>query len=138
MSSKTGIGLVAAGVIATFAGLACFPAALRDGNDTNVFSLGVCLFSIGMLLAASGTYLNARLLSRQQGPEAASSPARRVRGGCELCAGETPAIRCKTHQLQMCASCLAQHYDVRSCVYVPLMRSVASGSAKAMAKARGF
>ena len=136
MSFKTGTALIAVGVIPILGGLVCTPAAFREPLDASVFGLGVCLFSVGMMITASGIYLNARALSKEAGVEAVIA-AKRVRGGCELCATENPVIYCKTHQLHMCGACLAQHYDVRSCAYIPTQRRTLAGSSKGMAKARG-
>lgn len=138
MPSKLGNSLIAMGAIAAFAGLLCLPAAMHDRVDSNVLGMGLGLFSAGMLLMASGFYLNARQLSSQAPAESAApvpAPAARPRGGCELCGMEAPVIFCKTHELHMCGACLARHYDVRSCAYVPTTRR---DSAKAMAKGRGF
>jgi len=41
------------------------------------------------------------------------------------------------HQVHLCADCLGQHYDLRSCTYVPSSRRLANKAAKNMAKARG-
>jgi len=47
-----------------------------------------------------------------------------------------PVIHCKVHQVHMCAECLGQHYDFRTCSYVPSTRRPAT-KAKNLAKARG-
>lgn len=124
-----------------FLALCCIPGALRDRNDTDVLQIAVCLFSFGALILAAGIYVKAGALKTVPRPEEPKkeeqTPNRRIRGGCQLCATEAPVIECKIHQLHLCGNCLAQHYDVRSCIYVPTSRPGASKSAKSAARARG-
>src|SRR5574337_1549216 len=137
MPLKAGNSFIAIGVVGVFAGLLCLPAALHDGMDGNVLGIAMALFSAGMLVVAAGVYLNARQLAPQAGARSTApnpATAARPRGGCDLCGTEAPVVLCKTHELHMCGSCLARHYDVRSCAYVPTTRR---DSARAMAKGRG-
>src|SRR6266571_9120689 len=101
------------------------PGSSCDGTkpDSSVLALAACVFSFGALIIASGMYVKARGLqsAAASAPESKNS-ARRVRGGCELCGSDTPVIQCKVHQLHLCPACLAQHYDFRSCAYVPSTR----------------
>jgi hypothetical protein len=121
-----------------FMGLACLPSALGGSNpDQGLLGLGVSLFSFGALTIAAGMYVKARALQTQSASEPAPTK-KRVRGGCELCGTEAPVVQCKVHQLQLCGNCLADHYDFRSCAYVPSVRKAAGRAGKAMAaKARG-
>jgi hypothetical protein len=139
MSSRSGNWMVAAGALFLFLGLCVLAAGLGKNADPDQLIAGAGSFSVGALTVAAGIYLKARML--QSGP---SSPAsikepvnKRSRGGCELCATEAPVIQCKVHQLHLCGSCLAQHYDFRSCAYVPSTRAGDKKSGKGMAaKAR--
>jgi hypothetical protein len=141
MTSRAGNWIIAAGALAAFCGACTLPAALGEHRDTALLGLGACLLSVGAFLAASGIYWKARALQSQveagvtEGEAKPSS--RRVRGGCELCASETPVIQCRVHQLQLCPTCLAEHYDPRSCAYVPPTRKPASRAGKSMAAKRG-
>jgi hypothetical protein len=136
MSLKTSNWMIIAGSLMLFLALCFVPGALHNDPDVSLLAIGGGLFSLGMLTIAAGVYLKARVL--QLHPAAvASAPKKRVRGGCELCASHDPVIQCRVHQLQLCPACLSNHYDFRSCVYVPASRRPAAKSGKAMAKARG-
>ena len=141
MSSRSSSWMVAGGALSLFVGLCTLAAALGKNADTDQLLAGAGFFSVGSLTVAAGIYLKARVL--QAGAPAGASakePAnagKRSRGGCELCATEAPVIQCKVHQLHLCGSCLAQHYDFRSCAYVPSTRAGSNKPGKGMAaKAR--
>lgn len=130
MSARAANWLTACGVIVVFIALCLVPAMVRDHNDVSLIGVGASLFSFGTLLMASGIYLKARML--QSIAPAPAPPARRSRGGCDLCRGEAPIIHCKVHQLHLCPTCMAEHYDFRSCAYVPSTRTRAGkGAARA-------
>lgn len=131
MSSRAGNWIIIAGALGMVIGLACIPAAV---HDPTALSLGASLFSMGALMLSTGIYLKAKALSAST-PE--SAPARRIRGGCEICQSGVPVITCKVHNLHLCADCLGEHYDFRSCAYVPTTRRQAPKPAKAAAKAFG-
>ena len=139
--SRATNGMIAAGALAVFCGICVLPAALGDHGDVSLVGLGACSISVGALLAASGIYWKARELqskiARGTTDGQTKSPSRRVRGGCELCASETPVIQCSVHELQLCPTCLAQHYDPRSCAYVPTTRKSTNKSGKSLAAKRG-
>jgi len=106
-----------------------------------MLEFGACQFSLGALVMACGIYAKARALqSAIASGEPRKEPSnsnQRVRGGCDLCGTEAPAVQCKVHQLHLCGSCLAQHYDVRSCAYVPTTRTANKTGRGAAANARG-
>lgn len=141
MTSRAGNWIIAAGALAVFCGICTLPAALGEHRDVALLGLGVCFLSVGSFLAASGIYWKARVLQSKIAAGItdgeSKTPSRRVRGGCELCASETPVIQCRVHQLQLCPTCLAEHYDSRSCAYVPTTRKLANKSGKGMAAKRG-
>jgi hypothetical protein len=120
-------------------GLCFLPAALGNHPDPAILGGGVCLFSLGALMASSGMYLKA--VAAQAGAPAgvaagaAKGPVKRARGGCDLCGTESPAVNCKVHQVHLCGDCLGKHYDFRSCVYVPSTRRPAT--VKVMARGAG-
>jgi hypothetical protein len=142
MSSKTANWIIAAGAVLMFIGLCFLPAALSEHPDPDLLEFGACQFSLGALVIAAGIYAKARALqisiaSGEPRKESANSN-QRVRGGCDLCGTEAPVVQCKVHQLHLCGSCLAQHYDVRSCAYVPTTRTTANKTGRnAAAHARG-
>jgi hypothetical protein len=140
MSSRTGNWMIALGVVMVFMGLLVLPAALGDHPETSLIALGACGVSLGSITAASGIYLRAMALQTPDASGAASgeprSATRRIRGGCDVCHGDLPVIHCKVHQVHLCPDCLTQHYDFRSCTYVPSTRRTTSKT-KNIAKARG-
>jgi hypothetical protein len=141
MSSKTATWIIGAGALLMFVGLCFLPGAFGDHPEADMLEFGACQFSLGALVMAAGIYAKARSLQiaialGEPRKEAATSN-QRVRGGCDLCGTEAPAVQCKVHQLHLCGSCLAQHYDVRSCAYVPTTRTTNKPGRNAAAHARG-
>jgi hypothetical protein len=142
MSSKTANWIIAAGAVLMFIGLCFLPAALGEHPDADLLEIGACQFCLGALIVAAGIYAKARVVQSAiasgtlRKESAPSNP--RVRGGCDLCGSEAPVVQCKVHQLHLCGGCLAQHYDVRSCAYVPTTRTATNKSGKTLAaKAQG-
>lgn len=139
MSSRTGNLMIAAGAVALVMGLLALPAALGEHVDTSLLTLGACGISLGSMIAAAGVYLRTRAM----GSPVASVPVesrhspRRVRGGCDVCHGDLPVIHCKVHQVHLCPDCVAKHYDVRSCTYIPSTRRTTPKTGKGLAKAQG-
>src|SRR4029077_14565556 len=109
MSSKMGNGLIAVGALGACVGLIMLPAALGEHPDTNLLILGACCVSLGSLMAAAGIFFKARPAqpaARRSASEEAKQSNGRVRGGCDICHGDLPAIHCKVHQVHMCTECL--------------------------------
>lgn len=123
MSNRAGNWLIAWGGLAILVALSFVPAMLRDHTDVSLMAVGASLFSFGALVMATGIYLKARLLEGATVPGEPTASVRRSRGGCDLCKGDAPVIQCKVHQLHLCPACLAEHYDFRSCAYVPSTRT---------------
>jgi hypothetical protein len=142
MSSKTGTWIIAAGALMMFVGLCFLPGAFGEHPDPAMLEFGAGQFCLGALVMAGGIYTKARLVQaaiasgdtrREPGPS-----NQRVRGGCDLCGSEAPVVQCKVHQLHLCGNCLAQHYDIRSCAYVPTTRTATNKSGRNLAaKAQG-
>ena len=141
MSSQTGTWLIAVGAIAASIGIIMLPAALGEHPDTSLLVLGACCLSLGSLIAASGVYLKARAIQPPKGLSGASVESRnsnrRVRGGCDVCHGDSPVIQCRIHQVHLCANCLGRHYDFRTCAYAPSSRGAGAKAGKGLSKARG-
>mgnify|MGYP007010105400 CR=1 FL=1 len=136
MGSKTANGLIALGAILLLGALFCAAGATGQASDrSSILAAAAAIFSLGALMVAGGLYLKARSFPQPAASEQQGEP-KRVRGGCDLCAGDAPVIHCKVHQLYLCPACLAEHYDFRSCAYVPSTRK-ASVRTKVMTKARG-
>jgi hypothetical protein len=139
MSSRSSSWMIATGALLLFVGVCVLAAALGKNADPDQLLAGAGAFSVGALTVAAGIYLKARVLQAGAPAAAAKEPntGKRSRGGCELCATEAPVIQCKVHQLHLCGACLAQHYDFRSCAYVPSTRAGSNKPPKGMAaKAR--
>ncbi len=132
--------MIAAGAVVLVMGLLVLPAALGEHVDTSLVTLGACGVSLGSMMAAAGGYLRTRKMASPEGagvfPGESKPPARRVRGGCDVCHGDLPVIHCKVHQVHLCPDCVAKHYDFRSCTYIPSTRRTAPKTGKALAKAQ--
>ncbi|MBI3645544.1 MAG: hypothetical protein HY233_06240 [Acidobacteriales bacterium] len=122
MAAKTGTWLIAVGSLIAFVGLCFMPAAFGPDTDRTMLCAGAVLFSTGLLLIAGALYIKARSLG---GAPAANSPApgkRPRKANCDRCGKDEPVIQCRVHQIHLCGDCLTEHYDFRSCAYVPSTR----------------
>lgn len=135
MSTRLGNCIIVFGVIGIFGGLVCIPGAMSGTGDTSILTIGASLFSMGALAVGAGLYLKARAMTAVATDQ--SSAVRQIRGGCNICHADVPVIDCKVHNLHLCAECLSDHYDFRSCAYVPSTRRTAA-KPKAAAKAFGM
>jgi hypothetical protein len=129
--------MIVLGTLLGFAGLCILPAGLGLRGDRNLLGFGASLFGLGMLVISGGTYLKTLALhsSALAGAPAkeAENSSRRLRVSCDRCKNEIPVVHCKVHQLHLCGACLAEHYDFRTCVYVPSTRRLENKIAKTMA-----
>ena len=115
--------MIVAGTGVALVGLCFVPAALTGSGDHSLFGIGTSLFAFGTLIISGGIYLKANAQRSAPGAkEKTKMKERTARGACHRCKSDTPAIQCKVHQVHLCPSCLAEHYDFRSCVYVPSTR----------------
>jgi hypothetical protein len=130
MGQKVSSGAIGLGCLMMFVGLCFLPAALGSHPEPAILGAGTSLFAMGALMIASGIYLKARVL-QASGPVEPKAPTKRSRGGCDLCGTEAPVVNCRVHQMHLCGECLGQHYDFRSCVYVPSTRRPAAAKARA-------
>lgn len=129
MRKVSGLAIVC-GCFLMVLGLAFLPAAFGTHPDESILGLGICVFSLGALTVAGGLYMKAHAL--KSGATSANAPKvqpKRVRGGCDLCGSETPVIHCRVHDIHVCGNCLGNHYDFRSCAYVPSTRRTAGSKA---------
>jgi hypothetical protein len=131
MGQKLGSVALISGCFMMLLGLSFIPAALAQHQDETILGAGMCAFAFGALLASAGFYVKTRALQSSSSP--GTKPQPKIRGGCDLCGTEVPAIHCRVHHLHICGNCLAQHYDFRSCVYVPSTRRPAPAKAAARA-----
>lgn len=128
MATKTGTWLMAAGALIIFAGLCFLPAAFGPDADRTMLGAGFVVMATGLVGIAAGFYVKARTLGTGTAEAGVSAPAKRSRSKaiCDQCGQDEPVIQCRVHQLHLCANCLGEHYDFRSCAYVPSTRRGAS------------
>lgn len=129
MATKTGNWLIVVGALLVFVGLCFIPAAFGPNPDKTMLGAGLAVLAMGALLAATGVYFKARGLSELAQPNAAPSVKRSRKSNCDLCGKNEPAVQCRVHQIHLCADCLSEHYDFRSCAYIPSTRRTASAHA---------
>lgn len=135
MATKTGNWMMALGAFIVFAGLCFLPAAFGRDADRTMFGAGFVVMSSGLLLISIGFYAKAQALGTASATTAAPATTKRARGKsiCDRCAQEEPVIQCRVHQLHLCGSCLSEHYDFRSCAYIPSTRRGATAKSNAAA-----
>ena len=131
MGQKLGSTLLVIGAFLLLLGVSFVPAALLERHDETILGAGICAIAFGALTCAAGFYIKARALESSAMPGAAR--IHKVRGGCDLCRSEAPVVHCRVHQLHICGTCLATHYDFRSCVYIPSTRRGAAARPAARA-----
>jgi hypothetical protein len=129
MAAKIGTWLIVIGALVVFVGLCFIPAAFGPSPENSYLGAGLAIFATGALLVAAGLYLKARALS-DLAPAAPSANVKRSRkSSCDLCGKNEPAVQCRVHQIHLCPDCLGEHYDFRSCAYIPSTRRAASAHA---------
>jgi len=121
MTGKMSTWLMACGGFIAFVGLCFLPAAFGPDPDRTMLGAGSVILASGLLLMAGSVYIKARFI----GSAAAASVSDTKRGRkatCDRCGQDEPVIQCRVHQVHLCGDCLAEHYDFRSCAYVPSTR----------------
>jgi hypothetical protein len=132
MAAKTGTWLIVMGAFIAFVGLCFLPAAFGADSDRTMLGAASVVISTGMLLITGGLYVKARALGTVATPATTPASGKRTRKSiCDRCAQDEPVIQCRVHQLHLCGDCLSNHYDFRSCAYVPTTRRSASAKSTA-------
>jgi hypothetical protein len=126
MPEHTSSWTIGAGSVIVLFSLCLLAASVTDRSDQGLLAIAASSFSIGILTIACGIYLKARALGPRK-PDLDETPAKSKTGGCERCEAEAPVIHCRVHHLHLCGTCLAEHYDFRSCAYVPSTRKPTTG-----------
>ena len=134
MLTKTGTWLIAIGCCVAFLGLCAFPAAFGSNPDKTMVGVGMTILSAGMMLIAAGFYLKSRDFGNRAVERTDAQAKRGRKATCDGCGKHEPVIQCRVHQVHLCGDCLGNHYDFRSCAYVPSTRR---SSAKVLAHSRG-
>ena len=128
MSQKLSTVLTIFGGLLMLLGLTFLASGMaQKSQDESISGAGLMAFALGALVCSGGMYMKARA-AQSAAPATTAKPAK-LRGGCDLCGTESPAIHCRVHQLHLCPNCLQKHYDMRSCVYVPSTRRALSAKA---------
>jgi hypothetical protein len=130
MATKIGTWLIGIGCCIAFLGLCALPAAFGPNPDKTLLGAGLAILSTGMMLMAGGLYIKARAFGEKNAGDPVSPPKRNRKANCDCCGKHEPVIQCRVHQLHLCGNCLGEHYDFRSCAYVPSTRR---GTTKAVA-----
>ena len=137
---KTWNTLIGVGTVVMFSGLLFLPAALTPAViDDAMLASGLAVFSTGIMLIACSFYFKTRALHKAIAADpnlALILNTRKRKGSCDSCRGGAPLIYCTMHRLNLCGTCLGQHYEARGCVYVPAVRKPAGRTARASAAAR--
>jgi len=128
MGQKISGFLIVIGGLLMAVGLVMLAAGFAQKQDESIAGAGICAFSFGALACAGGMYLKARAVQAETSVPSTKQQTK-MRGGCDLCGTESPAVMCRAHQLHLCPACLSKHYDVRSCVYAPSSRRAAAAKA---------
>jgi len=129
MAAKTGTWLIVIGALVVFVGLCFIPAAFGTNPDKTLLGPGLAIFSTGTLLISFGVYVKARSLTELT-PVATPPVVKRGRkSNCDRCGKNEPAVQCRVHQIHLCSDCLGEHYDFRSCAYIPSTRRAANAQA---------
>jgi len=137
MATKSSTWMMAVGAFIAFVGLCFLPAAFGPDSDRTMLGAGAVIVATGMLLIAAGFYVKARSLGAVAAPVAPSASGKRNRKSlCDRCAQNEPVIQCRVHQLHLCVDCLTNHYDFRSCAYVPSTRRGVPAKSNAAAYAQ--
>lgn len=137
MATKSSTWMMAVGAFIAFIGLCFLPAAFGPDSDRTMLGAGAVVIATGMLLMAAGFYVKARTLGTVAAPAIPPANAKKNRKSiCDRCGQDEPVIQCRVHQLHLCADCLSNHYDFRSCAYVPSTRRGAPAKSNAAAYAQ--
>jgi Na+/melibiose symporter-like transporter len=115
---------IALGSILAVAGIICFLALFGPGQSETIRSIGSAFFALGVLIMASGVYLQARRLRAQYQPS--TSKPKKTERLCASCNREPALVFCRVHVLRLCLACFEQHDDGSKCSYVPAKRATAA------------
>jgi hypothetical protein len=116
--------VIAIGSLLAAAGAICFLALFGQGHPDTIRSVGSACFAIGVLIIATGVYLQARRLQAQF--EVPISKSKKTERLCSACNREPAIVFCRVHVLRLCLNCLEKHDDGTNCSYVPAKRATAA------------
>lgn len=141
MSEKSWNWLIALGALVALVGLLIFPAALSGPvRDEGLMGAGGAILGTGALIIAMSLYFKASGIRAeiQANPQLTAMLAgKKLRASCDNCKQGASVIMCSMHKKALCGNCLAEHYESRACVYVPIARRAGARAAKSASAARG-
>ena len=111
------------GAVLVVAGIVCLIAGIGQGSSEVLVAVGSAMFSLGVLVAAGGIYIQARKLQQEYQPQ--ESKTKKTDKLCNSCNRESALVFCRVHVLRLCPECMNQHDD-KSCSYVPATRAIAA------------
>lgn len=112
------------GSLLAIAGLVCFFALSGQSQSEAIRAIGSALFSLGVLIAAAGVYLQARRIQAQYVTPAIKT--KKTERLCSQCNREPSLVFCRVHVLRLCLNCFEKHDDGANCSYVPARRATAA------------
>ena len=111
------------GALLVIAGIVCLISGIAQENSEVLIAMGSALFSLGVLVAAAGIYLQARKLQQKYQP--VETKIKKTDKLCSSCNREPALVFCRVHVLRLCPECMEQHDD-KNCSYVPATRAIAA------------
>lgn len=119
MQSKLANGMIGVGAIGILLGFIIMLSSRGEHPDSTILMMGACALSLGALLTAGGMYLKTKYLQASLPAKVMGKVSARRTRGCDICHGDAPIIYCRVHQVNMCSDCTGEHFDPRSCNYIP-------------------
>ena len=112
------------GALLMIGGIFVLMAAFGPSREEGAMAIGAMTFSTGALTVALALYLQARKIKFGVPSAPPSGFAMTGKNGqpvkCGLCEKNPALLRCDTHQLAVCPSCLHQHDRPKWCTYAPI------------------
>ena len=139
MGKVSGLAIVC-GCFLMVLGLAFLPAAFGTHPDESILGLGICVFSLGALTVAGGLYMKAHALKSgtifaagldvtDPEPPDPNDPLLKLPNLIVAPHIASATVGTRGAMAEICANNLGNHYDFRSCAYVPSTRRTAGSKA---------
>ena len=116
--------VIVVGSLLAAAGAICYLALFGPAPSDTVRAIGSACFAVGVLIIASGVYLQAHNIQAKYGVTA--SKAKKTERLCSSCNREPSLLFCRVHVQRLCLDCFEKHDDGSNCSYVPAKRAAAA------------
>jgi hypothetical protein len=116
--------IIVIGSLLAAIGAICFLALFGQSQSESIRALGSACFAIGVLIIASGVYLQARRLQPLE--QITASKGKKTERLCSSCNREPSVLFCRVHVLRLCLNCFEKHDDGTNCSYFPAKRATAA------------